>query len=72
MPYKKSKKLTMRSLVQYMATFLNTFQSKNGISSDLILSEIIIEYPNIDYKRLKITFGAYEQVHIGTTNRKKH
>ena len=45
-----------------MVTCLNTFPSKNGISSDLSPAAIILGYPSIDYIKLKITFGAYVQV----------
>ena len=52
--------------------FLKMFQSKNGISSDLIPEAIILGSPNPDYNKLTITFGAYAQVYIGTTNSTKH
>ena len=47
------------------------FPSKNGISSDLSPAAIILGSPNPDYNKLKITFGAYAQVYIGTTNSTK-
>ena len=59
------------SLVQDMITCLNMFPSKNGISSNLNLAAIILGSSNPDYNKLKITFGAYEQVCIGTTNSTK-
>ena len=67
MPYKKFTKLMIKSL-DYMVTCLNMSPPKNGISNDLSTYSIILGTPNTDYSRLKITFGAYEQVHIGTTN----
>ena len=54
-----------------MVTCLNMFPSKNGISSDLIPAAIILGSPNPDYNNLKITFGAYKKVYIGTTNSTK-
>ena len=57
--------------VQDMITYLNMPPSKNGISSDLIPAAIIIGSPNPDYNKLKITFWAYAQVYIGTTNSTK-
>ena len=70
-PYKEFKKLMTIYLVQDMIACLNTFPSKNGISSDLIPAAIIIGSPNPDYIKLKIIFGAYVQVYIGTTNSTK-
>ena len=58
----------MISLVQDMITCLNMFPSKNVISSNLRPSAIILGSPNLDYNKLKITFGAYAQFYIGTTN----
>ena len=51
-----------------MITCFNMFLSKNGISSNLIPASIIIGSQNPYYNKLKITFGAYAQVYIGTTN----
>ena len=51
-----------------MVTCLKKFPSKNGISSDLIRETILLRSPNPDYNKLKITFGSYTQVYIGTTN----
>ena len=45
---------------------------KNGISRDLIQSAIIPGPPNPYYNKLKITFGEYAQVYIGTTNSTKY
>ena len=44
---------------------------QNGISSDLAPASIILGSPNPDYKKLRITFGAYSQVYIGTTKSTK-
>ena len=60
-----------RSLLQYMVTCLNMLPSKNGIPSDLIPAEIILESPNTDYKKLKTIFGAYAKVYIDTTSSTK-
>ena len=54
-----------------MITCLNMFPYRNGISSKLSLAAIILGSPNPDYNKLKITFGAYAQVYIGTTNSTK-
>ena len=54
-----------------MVTCLNMSPLKNGISSDLTPVEIIIGSPNTYYNKLKITFGEYSQVCIGTTNSTK-
>ena len=51
-----------------MITYLKMFPSKNRTSSDLSPAAILIGSPNPDYNKLKITFGAYEQVYIGTKN----
>ena len=70
-PYKKFTKLMTRYMVQVMIHFLNMLLSQNGISSALIPEAIILGSPNPYYNKLKITFGAYEQVYIGTTNSTK-
>ena len=54
-----------------MVDFLNMFPSKNGISNYLRPAAIILGSPNQDYTKLKVTFGAYTQVHIVTTNNTK-
>ena len=54
-----------------MCTCLNMLPSKNGISSDLIPAAIVLGSPNPDHNKLKITFGAYAQVYIGTKNSTK-
>ena len=54
-----------------MITCLNMIPSKNGISSELSPAAIILGSPNPDYNKMKITFGAYVKVYIGTTNRMK-
>ena len=59
------------SLVQDMITYLNMFPSKNGISSNPSLAAIILGSPNPDYNKLKITFGEYLQVYIGTNSSTK-
>ena len=43
------------------------FPFKNRILSSLSPESIILGYPNLDYIKLKIKFGAYAQVYIGTT-----
>ena len=54
-----------------MITCLKMFPSKNGISINLSLASIILGSPNPDYNKLKIKFGAYAQVYIGTTKSTK-
>ena len=51
-----------------MITYLNMFPSKNGIQSNLIPAFTIIGSLNTDYNKLKITFRAYAQFYICTTN----
>ena len=70
-PYKKFTKLMTISLVQDIITCLNMFPSKNGVSSNLSPAEFILGYPNLDYNKLKVTFGAYAQVYKDTTNSTK-
>ena len=50
---------------------LKHITTKNGISSDLRPTAIILGSPNSDYNKVKITFEAYAQVYIGTTNSTK-
>ena len=54
-----------------MRTCLNMSPPQNGISSDLIPVFIILGSLNLYYNKLNITFGAYAQVYIGTTNSTK-
>ena len=54
-----------------MITFLNMSPSKNGISSDLIPADVILGPSNLHYNKLKITFGAYSKVYIGTNKSTK-
>ena len=54
-----------------MTSCLNMFPSKNGITSDISSQAIILGFLNPYYNKLKITFGSYAQVYIGTTNSKK-
>ena len=70
-PYKKFTKLMTRYLVQDIITCLNMFPSKNGISINLRPEIIILVSPNPDENKLKITFGAYAQVYIGTNKSTK-
>ena len=70
-PYKKFKKSMTRSLVQDTITCLNMFPSKNGISKELSQAAIILGPQNLYDNKLKVTFGVYAQVYIGTTNSKK-
>ena len=55
-----------------MITCLNMFPYKNGISRYLSPAAIILGSPNPDYIKLKITFGSYAQIYIGTKNVIKH
>ena len=71
MLYKKITKLITRSLFQDMVNFLNILLSNNGMSRYLSPSAIILGAPKPDYYNLRITFGAYSQVYIGTTNSNK-
>ena len=54
-----------------MITCLNMLPSKNGISSHLSPAAIILGSPNPYYNKLKVRFGAYAHVYIGTTNSAK-
>ena len=71
MPYKKLTKLMTKLLVQDMITCLNMFPSKNGISNDLSLAAIILGSANPYYPNIRIPFGAYAQLYLGTTNNTK-
>ena len=54
-----------------MITSLSMFPNKNGISSKLIPSSIILGYPNPDCNKINIRFRSYSQVYIETTNSTK-
>ena len=72
MPYKKIIKLMTRDPGQDMVTCLNMFPFKKGISSDLSPAETTLGSTDPGYNKLRITFGSYEKVYIGTTNNTKH
>ena len=55
-----------------MINCLNMLTSKNGISSNLSQEAIILGSPNPNYNKLRITFVAYAQFYIGTTNSNKY
>ena len=54
-----------------MITCLDIFPSKNGISSNLNPVDISLGSTNPGCNKLKITFGAYAQVYIGTNSSTK-
>ena len=70
-PYKKIIKLITISLVQDIITCLNMLPYQNGISRNLSPVAIILWLPNPYYKKLRISFGEYSQVYIGTNNSTK-
>ena len=72
MTYRNVIKLMTRSLVQDMVTCLNIFPTKNGIFNDLSPVAIILGSPNPHCHNLKIAFGAYSKLYIGTINSTKH
>ena len=47
------------------------FPSKNGISSNLRPAAIVLGLPNTYHNKMKITYGVYAQVYIGTTKSTK-
>ena len=48
------------------------FPSKNEIPNKLSPEAVILAYPKPDHNKLNITFGAYAQVYIDTTNNTNH
>ena len=48
--------------------FLNTFPSKNAVSTTISPATIVEGKPKMDFKREMIAFGAYTLIYTGTSN----
>jgi len=70
-PYKQYTKLIVKAIVQDTIHWLNAFPSDTGISDTLSPAAIVRGIPNPDYNAIKITFGSFVQVHVGTDNTTK-
>ena len=68
LPYRKAPKLMVDENVIDMTSCLNDLPHKEGISRTLSPAMIVLGRNKPDCRRLKVTFGAYCEVYIGTTN----
>ena len=68
LPYTKAPKLMVDENAMDMTACLNDLPHKEGISRTLSPGMIVLGRNKTDCKQLKVTFGAYCEVYIGTTN----
>ena len=69
LPYTRAPKLMIDENVTDMTSCLNDLPHKEGISRTLSPAMIVLLGRNkVDCQRLKVMFGAYCEVYIGTTN----
>ena len=61
----------VRSLVEGIIAVLNSFPSKNPVSSTISPATIVEGKPKMDFKRKMIPFGAYALVYTRTRNDNK-
>ena len=61
----------VRSLVEAIIEVLNTFPSKNAVSTTISPATIVEGKPKMDFKREMIAFVAYALVYTGTSNDNK-
>ena len=66
--YKRLPKLMIKHAVLDATKWLTSFSTKNTIPGGLSPANIVLGSPKIDCKTLKLLFGTYVQLHIGTTN----
>jgi hypothetical protein len=71
MPYKHLPNMMMKHIILDGMSWLNALESKNGISTTMSPSSIVLGTPSPDCKHLKLRTGAYVQLYIGTTNTSK-
>ena len=70
-PFRKIPKVMVDDLLSLTNSNINVFPAKNGISKTLSPGAIVLGTPKMEYNRLKLEFGTYCQIHIGTTNTMK-
>ena len=68
LPFPKAPKLMVEENVTDMTSCLNDLPHKEGISRTMSPAMIVLGRNKPDCQRLKVTFGAYCEVYIGTTN----
>ena len=68
LPYKRYPKLMVVSLLEHVAHMLNSFPSKESVSSAMSPATIVEGTPKLDLNQNRLPFGAYAQVWIGTKN----
>ena len=61
----------VRSLVEGIIAVLNSFMSKNAVSSTISSATIVEGKLKLDLQRKMIPFGAHALVYSGTTNDNK-
>jgi len=68
LPYKRYTKIMVRSLVESVVFWLNSFPVVDGVSEDLSPAAIVQGRQHPDFSGNKILFGAYAIVFAGTSN----
>jgi len=68
LPFKRAPKLMIDENIKDMVSCINNLPHKQGISRTLSPSAIVLGRGKTDCNSLHATFGAYCEVHIGTTN----
>jgi len=71
LPFKKVPKIMIDECVCLVATCLNDFPSKKGISKTLSPGTIVLGRDQVDGNHLKGVYGRYYEVYIGTDNTNK-
>ena len=69
LPYTKAPKLMIDENVTDTISCLNDLPHKEGISCTLSPTIIVLGRNKVDCQRLKVTFGAYCEVYVGTKER---
>ena len=68
LPYTKAPKLMIDKIVTNMTSCLNDLPHKEGISRTLSPAMKVLGRNKVDCQRLKVKFGAYCEVYVGTIN----
>ena len=68
LPYTKAPKLMVDECLYDIISVLNDLPTKNGISREISPAAIVLGRPKLNCSNRKLSFGAYCEVYVGTTN----
>jgi len=68
LPYTKAPKVMVDECIYDMVSVLNDFPHKNGISRNISPAAIVLGRPKLNCSNRTLSFGAYCEVYMGTTN----